>query len=142
MVERETKKMLLTPPCDKIPSNKGATTRSGFWVASITPIVGSRVGLHVKMTMSLIKKTKISNMLKMSNIPMDLLGRRHKLIEETHGISDIWLCKNQIDELLNEPTLEWTSVSIGEAISQNLAYYQREMIGVCTKEGLPPQFCQ
>ena len=31
-----------------------------------------------------------------SNLPMDLLGRMHKLAKETHGISDFRMCNGQV----------------------------------------------
>ena len=53
----------LTPPYDKVSTNKGAITGGGFPVTSITCIVGIRVGLHEKMTVFLIKKTTSMSML-------------------------------------------------------------------------------
>ena len=54
--------LLMTLPYDKILANMGTITRSGFLVTSITCIEGIRAFLHVKMTMSLMKKTTSRSM--------------------------------------------------------------------------------
>ena len=34
-----------------------------------------------------------------SSLPMDLLGRMHKLAKETHNISDVRTCNSQVNKL-------------------------------------------
>ena len=34
-----------------------------------------------------------------SNLPMDLLGRMHRLAKETHCISDVRTCNGQVNKL-------------------------------------------
>ena len=63
----------------------------------ISCIVEVKLGIHVKMNASKVEKTTSRSMLEISEntksgMPMDLLGHMHKLVKETHGISDFREC--------------------------------------------------
>ena len=45
--------------------------------------------------LEIVEKTK-------SSLPMDLLRRMHKLSKETHRISNVKTCSNQINKLLHK----------------------------------------
>ena len=81
-------------PCDEIPTYEGEVAKSGFLVITMACIDIIRVGLHAKMTVSLIKKTMPRGMLEIykysdNNMLADLLGCMHKLVNEFHCIDDI-----------------------------------------------------
>ena len=58
----------------------------------------------MKMTVLYVEKTTSRSMLEIgentkSSLPMDLLGCMHKLAKETHRISEVRTCNNQVNKL-------------------------------------------
>ena len=71
--------LLSTLPSEKVLPANVQYLDIDFFITTITCIAGLKVGLHVKMTMSLLEKTTSRIMLEIgeytkSNLQMDLLG--------------------------------------------------------------------
>ena len=108
--------LFLTPPCDKVPANECAIPRNRFSITTIACIARVRVGLHTKIIVLEVEKTTSKSMIEVGKntkncLPMDLLGRMHKLPKETHRISDVRTCNSQVNKLPHKSAI---GVNIGK----------------------------
>ena len=76
--------LLLALSSDNVPIRSSVVTGCRFLVALITCIGGTKVGFHINMIMLSVKKAMSKTMLFIckytkSRMPMDLIGRMHKL---------------------------------------------------------------